>query len=84
MQNSEINEPITDAKIRKAINQLHNGKSFGIDDIKNEHIKATMDVMISLYNKLFNLIFDSDIIPESWSVRISKPIYKTKETHKIR
>ena len=84
MQNSEINEPITDAKIRKAINQLHNGKSFGIDDIKNEHIKATTDVMISLYNKLFNLIFDSGIIPESWSVRISKPIYKIKETHKIR
>ena len=35
MQNSDINESINDDEIRKAINQLHRGKSSGIDNIKN-------------------------------------------------
>ena len=51
MQNSDINEPINDEEIRKAINQLHNGKSSGIDNIKNEHIKSTAHVMIPIYKK---------------------------------
>ena len=51
MQNSDINEPINDEEIRKAISQLHNGKSSGIDNIKNEHIKSTTHVMIPIYKK---------------------------------
>lgn len=77
-QNYEINEPINDAEIQKAINHLHNGKSSGIDNIKNEHIKSTSDVMLPIYRKLFNIILDSGIIPESWSIGIIKPIYKNK------
>ena len=79
MQNSDINEPINDEEIRKAINQLHNGKSSGIDNIKNEHIKFTAHIMIPIYiKKLFNLILDCGIIPESWSIGIIKPSYKNK------
>ena len=58
MQNSDINEPINDEEICNAINQLHNGKSSGMDNIKNEHIKSTAHVMILIYKKLFNLILD--------------------------
>ena len=36
-----------------------------IDNIKNEHIKSTAHVMIPIYKKLFNLILDCGIIPES-------------------
>ena len=58
--------------------QLKNNKSPGIDNIKNEHIKNTSQIMIPLYTKLFNLIFDTAIIPQSWSIGVINPIYKNK------
>lgn len=78
MQNRIINEPINEAEIHKAIKQLHNGKSSGIDNIKNEHIKYTAHLMVPIYKKVFNIIFDSGKIPESWSIGVIKPIYKNK------
>ena len=38
---NDINGPITETEIEKAIKCLKNGKSSGIDDIVNEQIKAT-------------------------------------------
>ena len=34
--------------------------------------------MTSIYTKLFNVVFDTAIIPESWTVGVIKPIYKNK------
>ena len=34
--------------------------------------------MLPIYLKLFNLIFDSGLIPESWTKGIIFPIYKNK------
>jgi len=76
--NAEINEPFTESEIRKAIKNLKNNKSPGIDKIKNEHIKASVDLMIPVYIKLFNLVFDHGIVPESWTTGLIKPIYKNK------
>lgn len=76
--NAEINQPITESEILKAIKQLNNDKSPGIDNIKNEHIKSTCTLMLPIYIKLFNLVFDKGVIPESWSVGVIKPIYKKK------
>ena len=76
--NLEINGPITETEIRTAIKQLKNGKASGIDDIKNEHMKLMTETMLPIYIKLFNLIFETGIIPESWSTGITKPIYKNK------
>ena len=39
--------------------------------------------MLPVYTKLFNLIFDSGVIPESWTVGIIKPIYKNKGDSKL-
>lgn len=70
--------PINEFEVQSAIKQLKNNKSPGIDNIKNEHIKNTSQIMIPLYTKLFNLIFDTAIIPKSWSIGVIKPIYKNK------
>lgn len=78
VENKEINEPISESEILQAICQLHNNKASGVDDIKNEHIKNTANIMLPIYTKLFNLIFDTAIIPESWTLGIIKPIYKNK------
>ena len=34
--------------------------------------------MLPIYVKLFNTIFNTGIIPESWTIGIIKPIYKNK------
>ena len=34
--------------------------------------------MISIYSKLFNIVFDTGIIPESWLTDIIRPVYKHK------
>ena len=36
--------------------------------------------MVPIYIKLFNLVFDSGIIHESWTCEVIKPIYKNKES----
>ena len=74
--NQQIKLPITPDEILKAIKALKNNKSHGVDKIKNEHIKYTSHVMIPTYVKLFNIIFDKGIIPESWALGDILPIYK--------
>ena len=75
-ENAQLNRPIGETEVRVAINELKNNKSAGIDNIKNEHITCTSCQMILIYTKLFNLIFDTAIIPDSWSVGVIKTIYK--------
>ncbi|XP_053380331.1 uncharacterized protein LOC128548841 [Mercenaria mercenaria] len=76
--NEEINVPITEKEILDAVKTLKNNKSPGCDEIINEHIKYTVHSMIHVYKKLFNLVFDHGIIPESWTIGHIKPIYKNK------
>ena len=76
--NEEINMPITEAEIYTAIKNLKNGKSSGPDNVLNEHLKYTADLMMPVYTQVFNLIFDSGLIPENWTMGNILPIYKNK------
>ena len=51
--------------------------------MKNEQIKASCNLMTPMYTKLFNLIFENGLIPESWPVGTIKPIYKNKGDPKL-
>ena len=73
-----LNCPITETEIKNVVSKLKNGKAFGTDEILNEYIKNTIDDLMPIYIKLFNLILDSGIIPESWSTGIMVTIYKNK------
>ena len=55
-----------------------NNKACGDDLVINEYIKSTTEKFIELYEKLFNLIFQSGVIPDSWLNGNMKPIYKNK------
>jgi hypothetical protein len=44
----------------------------------NEYTKSTSDKMIDVYIELFNIIFETGIIPDSWLVGYIKLIYKNK------
>ena len=76
--NEMLNKPITSAEILKVIRKLKNNKACGSDSIINEEIKASQNVMIDVYTRLFNRVFDSGIIPTEWSKGTIKPIYKNK------
>ena len=76
--NEEINTEITEQEIITAVKSLKNNKAPGTDDIINEQIKSTITIMLPTYVKLFNIVFNTGIIPESWTDGIIKPIYKNK------
>ena len=78
LSNEQINMRITLTEIEKQIKSLKNNKSSGIDLVMNEHIKSTFHIMGPIYEKLFNIILDSGVLPEVWSVGLIKPIYKQK------
>ena len=48
--------------------------------VRNELIKSTSDVFLSLYVDLVNLIFNSGKIPDTWLAGNIVPVYKNKGT----
>ena len=44
----------------------------------NEFIKSAQQTLLPLYVELFNLIFDTGVVPEVWLTGLVKPIYKGK------
>ena len=77
-QKHHLNQPITANEISKAINKLKNHKAPGVYEIVKEHLKHSISLMLPLYVNLFNVVFDTGVIPDSWTVGLIKPIYKQK------
>lgn len=77
--NENINSPITKVEIFKGIKNLENKKAFGDAQVINEYMKTTRNQFVDIYENLFNLIFDTGIIPESWLLGTIKPFYKNKD-----
>jgi hypothetical protein len=73
-----LNSPITEKEIKNVVLKLRNGKAFGNDGILNEYIKNTIDDLMPIYVKLFNIILDTGIVPDTWSLGIMATIYKNK------
>ncbi|XP_071138823.1 DNA-directed RNA polymerase subunit beta-like [Mytilus edulis] len=76
--NSMLNESITAEEILKAIKHIKNNKSSGDDMIVNEYISSSIDCMIDIYVYIFNIIFDSGILPEAWIIGNVIPVFKNK------
>ena len=78
--NQTFNKHITQDDIRKSIKRHKNNKASGEDKIRNECIKATQQVMLPVYEKIFNLIFSSGKVPSIWLEGNIMPIilYKNK------
>ena len=78
--NDILNGEITTDEVIKAIKSLKAGKAAGLDMILNDYIKVSMDIMVPVYIKLFNLVLDSGHIPDSWLQGVIVPIYKSGVT----
>ena len=73
-----LNGSITEDEIKRAINNLKNGKASGDDGVLNEYLKSTLSELMPIYIKLFSIIFHSGKIPENWNIGIMIPIFKNK------
>ena len=80
--NDIINASISENEIYNCIKELKNGKACGDDLIINEYIKCTCNILMPLYVKIFNIVFNSGNVPESWLVGNIIPFYKNKGDQK--
>lgn len=78
VQNDMLNCNITIEEIKKAIQASKNNKSPGEDNVINEYISSSFEKMSDIYVLLFNLIFETGIVPEAWLAGIIIPIFKNK------
>ena len=56
---------ITEREIREAAEKLKNNRSPFSDKIRNEMIKASIDTLMPVYEKLFNSILNQGIMPSN-------------------
>ena len=74
--NAPLNKEVTEAEVLKCISKLKNNKASGVDNIINEYIKSTKEIICPLYVKLFNKVMDTGDIPDDWLTGIIVPIFK--------
>lgn len=76
---SDLNKIITDQEVRKSILSLRSNKAPGPDELCIEFFKHTIDYILTFLTALFNDIFTSGIIPESWGLSIICLILEKKD-----
>jgi hypothetical protein len=78
MYNEMLNGINTDKEVLDAIKGLKNNKASGSDKLINDFFKNSPPFLVSIYTKLFNVVLDTGIIPETWKTGIIIPVYKNK------
>ena len=63
--------------MKQTVKKLKNKKAASLDLIKNEMIKASYEILSSVYLKLFNLILKVGIYPSVWCFGLITPIFKS-------
>ena len=56
---------IIEREIRKAVEKLENNRSPFLDKIRNEMIKASIDTLMPVYEKLLNSILNQGAMPSN-------------------
>ena len=74
----ELDTEVTEEEVKSIILGLKNNKAAGLDNIINEYIKYTSNLLLPIYVKLFNRILNSGVVPSSWLNGWIVPIYKNK------
>ena len=69
-----FNDHVTTDEMLKLVRTLKNNKSSGHDQVLNEFLKYSPPKIIDMIVRLFNVILDTGIFPEQWSVGIIRPL----------
>ena len=62
---NNLNDNITEKEIINAIQQLKSGKACGADNVANEYLKHSINSLLPVYSKLFNVVFKRGVMPDS-------------------
>ena len=76
-RDDSLDELINEDEIRLAIRRSKCKKAPGIDGIPTETLKLFDKQLLLTLKTIFNRILTDQLFPESWSVGIIKPIYKS-------
>ena len=71
-------DPITTDEVTKAVSNLHLRKACGYDGICTEEIRYAGDQLIHVITAIFNMIIQSEYIPENFRRGIQVPLFKGK------
>ena len=74
---SDLDFRITQDEIKKANSSLKSEKATGLDKISPEVIKASVNVLLSVFELLFNTKLRSGLYPTSWHDGYFCPIYRS-------
>ena len=80
MKNSMFCEPVSREELFKLINNLKNSKSPGFDNIGPKLIKQVMHVVIDPLVYLYNLSFETGIVPDKLKIAKVVPVYKSGDS----
>ena len=72
-----LDQKVAEQKLRQAVKKLKNKKLPFVDKIRNEMIKASLESLMPIYIKLFNLILQCAKMPDIWCQGLMTPIYKS-------
>lgn len=75
---SGADEYLDEVIIEEAIASCKNNKSAGSDCIFNIYFKSSASLRLPICVRLFNVVFETAILPEAWIVGNIRPIYKIK------
>ena len=69
---------IIESEIPQAAEKLKNNISPFSDKIRNEMIKASLDTLMPVYEKLFNSTLNLGTMPQTWCGGLITPIYSLR------
>ena len=76
-ENVLLSRHFTIGEIKKHIKLLKNNKSAGSDMILDEMIKCGSNILSPVLCKLFNIVLNTGIFPQSWNETYQVPLYKS-------
>jgi len=76
VNDAELDCPFSDTEVKSVVQELPNGKSHALDFVPNEFLKHGGEVMITSLTKLFNAVWDAEVVPESWRNGLIFTIHK--------
>ena len=72
---TKLNYNILQDEVKTAIKELKPNKASGIDQISNDMIKSTEDILILPLCTLFNQILRTGMYPQTWNLSLISPIH---------
>ena len=71
-------EPIRKTEVEVRVGKFSNGKAADKDEVTREMIKGEFDRVVDSIWRLYNMAFESDVVPEDWRSAVILLLYNGK------